>query len=182
MSRKYKEIYDDKFLESIPEKYREAFGNLELPDRVFAIDIDKVLELFGVKMKWLIIDVPEIFEDEDKTILFGNKTQRETIRRFNQAKGIGRSLIKSRDLSNLNQKQREIFEGVDNRFAELFAKDLLIPEKLLGEVIEDAARFKQEKLENLSPDTVFYFAIKAMGVPFEPLMEQAIDKGFLVRK
>ena len=25
MSRKYKEIYDNKFLESIPEKYREAF-------------------------------------------------------------------------------------------------------------------------------------------------------------
>lgn len=29
MTRKYKEIYDNKFLESIPEKYREAFGNLD---------------------------------------------------------------------------------------------------------------------------------------------------------
>lgn len=142
MARKYKEIYDNKFLKSIPEKYREAFGNLELPDRGFAIDIDKVLEVFGIKMKWLIIDVPEIFEDKENTVLFGNKTQRETIRRFNQAKGIGRSLIKSRDLSNLNPKQREIFEGVDNRFAELFAKDLLMPEKLLDEAIESAARFK----------------------------------------
>ena len=40
------------------------------------IDIDKVLEVFGIKMKWLIIDVPEMFEDETKTILFGNSTKK----------------------------------------------------------------------------------------------------------
>lgn len=182
MSRKYKEIYDDKFLESIPEKYREIFGNLELLDHKTIIDVDKVLKVFGIKMKWLIIDVPEIFEDKEKTILFGNKTQRRKMRRFNQAKGIGHSLIKNRDLSNLNSKQREIFEGIDNRFAESFAKDLLMPEKLLDEAIESAARFKGRKLEDISPDSVFYFVMDVMGVPFEPLMEQAIDKGFLVRK
>ena len=96
MARKYKEIYDDKFLESIPKQYREAFENLELPDNTSTIDIDKVLEVFGIKMKWLIIDVPEIFEDENKTILFGNSTQEREIRRFNQAKGIGYSFIKNR--------------------------------------------------------------------------------------
>mgnify|MGYP000681311026 CR=1 FL=1 len=132
MTRKYKEIYDNKFLESIPEKYREAFENLELPDNTSTIDIDKVLEVFGIKMKWLIIDVPEIFEDENKTILFGNSTQEREVRRFNQAKGIGHSLIKNRDLSNLNPKHREIFEGIDNRFAEQFAKDLLMPEKTIN--------------------------------------------------
>ena len=83
-------------------------------------------------MKWLIIDVPEIFEDENKTILFGNSTQEREVRRFNQAKGIGHSLIKNRDLSNLNPKHREIFEGIDNRFAEQFAKDLLMPEKTIN--------------------------------------------------
>ena len=46
-------------------------------------------------MKWLIIDVPEIFEDENKTILFGNITQEREIRRFNQAKGIGTLLSKT---------------------------------------------------------------------------------------
>ena len=97
MDKKYKEIYDDKFLESIPEKYREVFGNLELSDYSSMIDIDKVLEVFGIKMKWLIIDVPDIFEDEDKTILFGNSAQEREIRRFNQAKGIGYSFIKNRD-------------------------------------------------------------------------------------
>ena len=132
MTRKYKEIYDNKFLESIPEKYREAFENLELPDNTSTIDIDKVLEVFRIKMKWLIIDVPEIFEDENKTILFGNSTQEREVRRFNQAKGIGHSLIKNRDLSNLNPKHREIFEGIDNRFAEQFAKDLLMPEKTIN--------------------------------------------------
>ena len=132
MTRKYKENYDNKFLESIPEKYREAFENLELPDNTSTIDIDKVLEVFGIKMKWLIIDVPEIFEDENKTILFGNSTQEREVRRFNQAKGIGHSLIKNRDLSNLNPKHREIFEGIDNRFAEQFAKDLLMPEKTIN--------------------------------------------------
>jgi hypothetical protein len=132
MTRKYKEIYDNKFLESIPEKYREAFENLELPDNTSTIDIDKVLEVFGIKMKWLIIDVPKIFEDENKTILFGNSTQEREVRRFNQAKGIGHSLIKNRDLSNLNPKHREIFEGIDNRFAEQFAKDLLMPEKTIN--------------------------------------------------
>ena len=45
MARKYKEIYDDKFLESIPVQYREAFGNLELSDYSSMIDIDKVLEV-----------------------------------------------------------------------------------------------------------------------------------------
>lgn len=132
MTRKYKEIYDNKFLESIPEKYREVFENLELPDNTSTIDIDKVLEVFGIKMKWLIIDVLEIFEDENKTILFGNSTQEREVRRFNQAKGIGHSLIKNRDLSNLNPKHREIFEGIDNRFAEQFAKDLLMPEKTIN--------------------------------------------------
>lgn len=184
MARKYKEIYDDKFLESIPEKYREAFGNLELSDYSSMIDIDKVLEIFGIKMKWLIIDVPEIFEDENKTILFGNSTQEREARRFNQAKGIGHSLIKNRDLSNLNSKQREIFEGVDNRFAESFAKDLLMPEKLLDEAIESAARFKGRKLEDISPDSVFYFVMDALKVPYGPLMEHVVDvdKGFLVEK
>lgn len=62
------------------------------------------------------------------------------------------------------------------------AKDLLMPEKLLDEAIESAARFKGRKLEDISPDSVFYFVMDVMGVPFEPLMEQAIDKGFLVRK
>lgn len=118
MTRKYKEIYDNKFLESIPEKYREAFGNLELPEYSSMIDIDKVLEVFEIKMKWLIIDVPDIFEDENKTILFGNITQEREVRRFNQAKGIGYSFIKNRDLSDVNPKHREIFEGIDNRFAE----------------------------------------------------------------
>ena len=97
MSKKYKEIYDDKFLESIPEKHREAFGNLELPDNTSAIDVDKVLEVFGIKMKWLIIDVPEIFEDEDKTILFRNSTQEREVRRFNQAsREIGRASCRER--------------------------------------------------------------------------------------
>lgn len=141
MSRKYKEIYDDKFLESIPEKYREAFGNLELSDYKYMIDIDKVLEVFEIKMKWLIIDVPDIFEDENKTILFGNSTQEREIRRFNQAKGIGYSLIKSRDLSDIKPEYREIFWGIDDKFAEQFAKDLLMPEKLLIKTIEGAAQF-----------------------------------------
>ena len=57
-----------------------------------------------------------------------------------------------------------------------------MPEKLLDEAIESAARFKGRKLEDISPDSVFYFVMDVMGVPFEPLMEQAIDKGFLVRK
>ena len=182
MSRKYKEIYDDKFLESIPKKYREAFGNLELPNRVFAIDIDKVLEVFGIKMKWLIIDIPEIFEDEDKTILFGNKTQRRTLRRFSQARGIGHSLIKNRDLSNLNPKHREIFEGIDNKFAEQFAKDLLVPEELLIETIKGAAKFRQTELKNISTNYVLHYVMDALKVPYGPLMEHVIDKGFLVEK
>lgn len=106
MTRKYKEIYDNKFLESIPEKYREAFGNLELSDYSSMIDIDKVLEVFEIKMKWLIIDVPEIFEDKEKTILFGNKTQRRKMRRFNQAKGIGHSLIKKQGFVKFKLKTK----------------------------------------------------------------------------
>ena len=145
MTRKYKEIYDNKFLESIPEKYREAFENLELPDNTSTIDIDKVLEVFGIKMKWLIIDVPEIFEDENKTILFGNSTQEREVRRFNQAKGIGHSLIKNRDLSNLNPKHREIFEGIDNRFAEQFAKDLLMPEKTINRNDRGSCKIQEDR-------------------------------------
>jgi len=182
MSRKYKEIYDDKFLESIPEQYREAFGNLELLDHKTIIDVDKVLEVFEIKMKWLIIDVPDIFEDENKTILFGNKTQRRKLRRFNQAKGIGHSLIKNRDLSNLNPKHREIFEGIDNRFAEQFAKDLLMPENLLIETIEGAAKVRQTEPKNISANYVLHYVMDALKVPYRPLMEHVIDKGFLVEK
>ena len=182
MSRKHKEIYDDKFLESIPEKYRETFGNLELLDHKTIIDVDKVLKVFGIKMKWLIIDVPEIFEDKEKTILFGNKTQRRKMRRFNQAKGIGHSLIKNRDLSNLNSKQREIFEGIDNRFAESFAKDLLMPEKLLVKTIEGAAKFRQTELKNISTNYVLHYVMDALKVPFGSLKEHVIDKGFLIGK
>lgn len=164
MARKYKEIYDDKFLESIPEKYREVFGNLELSDYSSMIDIDKVLEVFEIKMKWLIIDVPDIFEDENKKIL------------------IGHSLIKNRDLSNLNPKHREIFEGIDNRFAEQFAKDLLMPEKLLIETIEGAAKVRQTELKNISTNYVLHYIMDALKVPYGPLMEHVIDKGFLVEK
>ena len=182
MTRKYKEIYDNKFLESIPEKHREAFENLELPDNTSAIDVDKVLEVFGIKMKWLIINVPEIFEDKNKTILFGNKTQRRELRRFNQAKGIGHSLIKNRDLSNLNPKHIEIFKGIDNRFAEQFAKDLLMPEKLLIETIKGAAKVRQTELKNISTNYVLHYVMDALKVPYGPLMEYVIDKGFLVEK
>lgn len=182
MARKYKEIYDDKFLESIPKQYREAFENLELPDNTSTIDIDKVLEVFGIKMKWLIIDVPEIFEDENKTILFGNSTQEREIRRFNQAKGIGYSFIKNRDLSDIKPKHREIFWGIDNKFAEQFAKDLLMPEKLLIETIEGAAKVRQTELKNISTNYVLHYIMDALKVPYGPLMEHVIDKGFLVEK
>lgn len=182
MTRKYKEIYDNKFLESIPEKYREAFGNLELSDYKYMIDIDKVLEVFEIKMKWLIIDVPDIFEDENKTILFGNSTQEREIRRFNQAKGIGYSLIKSRDLSDIKPEYREIFWGIDDKFAEQFAKDLLMPEKLLIKTIEGAAKFRQTELKNISTNYVLHYVVDALKVPFGSLKEHVIDKGFLIEK
>lgn len=182
MSRKYKEIYDDKFLKSIPKKYREDFGNLEISDYSSMIDIDKVLEVFGIKMKWLIIDVPDIFEDEDKTILFGNSTQEREVRRFNQAKGIGHSLIKNRDLSDIKPEYREIFNGIDNKFAEQFAKDLLMPEKLLVKTIEGAAKFRQTELKNISTNYVLHYVMDALKVPYGPLKEYVIDKGFLVEK
>lgn len=186
MARKYKEIYDDKFLESIPEKYRETFGNLELLDHKTIIDVDKVLKVFGIKMKWLIIDVPEIFEDENKTILFGNSTQEREVRRFNQAKGIGYSFIKNRDLSDIKPTHREIFWGIDNKFAEQFAEqfaeDLLMPEKLLIETIEGAAKFRQTELKNISTNYVLHYVMDALKVPYGPLMERVIDKGFLVEK
>lgn len=182
MARKYKEIYDNKFLESIPEKYREVFGNLELSDYSPMIDIDKVLEVFGIKMKWLIIDVPEIFEDENKTILFGNSTQEREIRRFNQAKGIGYSFIKSRDLSDIKPEYREIFWGIDDKFAEQFAKDLLMPEKLLIKTIEGAAKFRQTELKNISTNYVLHYVVDALKVPFGSLKEHVIDKGFLIEK
>ena len=182
MARKYKEIYDDKFLESIPEEYREAFGNLELSNYSSMIDIDKVLEVFGIKMKWLIIDVADIFEDENKTILFGNSTQEREVRRFNQAKGIGYSFIKNRDLSDIKPKYREIFEGIDNKFAEQFAKDLLMPEKLLIETIKGAAKVRQTELKNISTNYVLHYVMDALKVPYGPLMEYVIDKGFLVKK
>ena len=182
MTRKYKEIYDNKFLELIPEKYREAFGNLELSDYSSMIDIDKVLEVFEIKMKWLIIDVTDVFEDENKTILFGNSTQEREVRRFNQARGIGHSLIKNRDLSNLNPKHREIFEGIDNRFSEQFAKDLLMPEKLLVKTIEGAAKFRQTELKNISTNYVLHYVMDALKVPFGSLKEHVIDKGFLIGK
>lgn len=182
MARKYKEIYDDKFLESIPEQYREAFENLELLDHKTIIDVDKVLEVFEIKMKWLIIDVPDIFEDENKTILFGNITQEREIRRFNQAKGIGYSFIKNRDLSDVKPTYREIFNGIDNKFAEQFAKDLLMPEKLLVETIEGAAKFRQTELKNISTNYVLHYVMDALKVPYGSLMERVIDKGFLVEK
>ena len=96
-------------------------------------------------MKLLIIDVPEIFEDENKTILFGNITQEREIRRFNQAKGIGYSFIKNRDLSDVKPTYREIFNGIDNKFA----KDLLMPEKLLVETIEGAAKYFHQLCSSL---------------------------------
>ena len=69
-------------------------------------------------MKWLVIDVYSIFEDEDnKRVIFGNKTQERKVRRFNQAKGIGYSLLKKRNLSDIKPKYREIFEGIDDKFA-----------------------------------------------------------------
>ena len=182
MAKKYKEIYDDKFLESIPKEYREAFENLELSDYSSMIDIDKVLEVFGIKMKWLIIDVPEIFEDKNKTILFGNSTQEREVRRFNQAKGIGYSFIKNRGLSGVNPKHREIFNGIDNKFAEQFAKDLLMPEKLLIETIEGAAKFRQTELKNISTNYVLHYVMDALKVSFGSLKEHVIDKGFLVEK
>lgn len=182
MARKYKEIYDDKFLESIPEQYREAFGNLELLDHKTIIDVDKVLEVFEIKMKWLIIDITDIFEDENKTILFGNSTQEREVRRFNQAKGIGHSLIKNRDLSDIKPEHREIFWGIDNKFAEQFAKDLLMPEKLLIETIEGAAKIRQTELKNISTSYVLHYVMDALKVPYGPLMEHVIDKGFLVEK
>lgn len=146
------------------------------------IDIDKVLEVFEIKMKWLIIDVPEIFEDENKTILFGNSTQEREVRRFNQAKGIGYSFIKNRDLSDIKPTHREIFWGIDNKFAEQFAKDLLMPEKLLIETIEGAAKFRQTELKNISTNYVLHYVMDALKVPYGPLMERVIDKGFLVEK
>ena len=183
MTRKYKEIYDNKFLESIPEKYRETFGNLELSDYSSMIDIDKVLEVFEIKMKWLIIDVYSIFEDDDNNrVIFGNKTQERKVRRFNQAKGIGYSLLKKRNLSDIKPKYREIFEGIDNRFAEQFAKDLLMPEKLLNELVTRATWSTQERPENVSSNYIFHYVMDALEVPFEPLAEQALDKGFLVEK
>lgn len=94
------------FQNPFQKKYREAFGNLELPDNTSAIDVDKVLEVFGIKMKWLIIDVADIFEDKNKTILFWNSTREREVRRFNQAKGIGYSFIKNRDLSDVKPKYR----------------------------------------------------------------------------
>lgn len=129
-------------------------------------------------MKWLIIDVPEIFEDENKTILLGNITQEREIRRFNQAKGIGYSFIKNRDLSDVKPTYREIFNGIDNKFA----KDLLMPEKLLVETIEGAAKFRQTELKNISTNYVLHYVMDALKVPYGPLMEHVIDKGFLVKK
>lgn len=82
----------------------------------------------------------------------------------------------------MNPKHREIFEGIDNRFAEQFAKDLLMPEKLLVKTIEGAAKFRQTELKNISTNYVLHYVVDALKVPFGSLKGHVIDKGFLIEK
>lgn len=57
-----------------------------------------------------------------------------------------------------------------------------MPEKLLVKTIEGAAKFRQTELKNISTNYVLHYVMDALKVPYGPLKEYVIDKGFLVEK
>lgn len=134
---KYSEIYDEKFLNKFTNKNK--ISEIELPEQEFSIDIDKIITLCDISIKYEKTDHSGYANHENKTITV-SKNESPNRQRFTKAHELGHIILNHRDTGISYRKYGEdygdIIESIKEREANQFAAELIMPEKIVKKAIE----------------------------------------------
>lgn len=167
MKIKYKDLYDEEFLEKFKE-YRKNVEELELVDS-YRVDVETVAKACDIKLVY--VDSEEETDiDYDNRVAKVYEGEDDFEKRYNACMGIYSSLCKKPshddvDLSELSEEQRELLERVNEFGKHYFSRDLLLPEKLVRMAIESTERcYGYDRSKGYSDSKIKYILDKTYGV------------------
>lgn len=155
----YGDIYDEEFLKKFGE-YRKDVEKAEL-DKEFEVDVRKIADLCDIEVSYKDLDVVEDQDeigacdmmhsvaktnlkdyntDIDNRKVTINKSRSKQVKRFNLAHEIGHILLGNLSMSIENSEDnflKSILKRMDEINCNIFATELLMPEILVRDVLEE---------------------------------------------
>lgn len=155
----YGDIYDEEFLKKFGE-YREDVEKAEL-EKKFEVDVKKIADLCDIEVSYKDLDVVEDQDemgdckmmhsvaktnlkdydtDIDNRKVTINKSRSKQVKRFNLAHEIGHILLGNLSMSIENSEDnflKSILKRMDEINCNIFATELLMPEILVRDVLEE---------------------------------------------
>lgn len=137
MKIKYKDIYDEAFLEKFG-KYRERVENLELVDS-YKIDVNAVAEACDMWLVHMDFDDEIGYNAEDRVVrVFSCET--DFFNRYYASEGLCAALCKDLGIKETHDNHMNFMEMMNTFRSPFFTYSLLFPRKLFRMVIEDVER------------------------------------------
>ncbi len=155
----YGDIYDEEFLKKFGE-YREDVEKAEL-EKKFEVDVKKIADLCDIEVSYKDLDVvadqdeigacdmmhsvsktnlKDYNTDIDNRKVTINKSRSKQVKRFNLAHEIGHILLGNLSMSIENSEDnflKSILKRMDEINCNIFATELLMPEILVRDVLEE---------------------------------------------
>lgn len=142
MKIKYKDLYDGEFLEEFKE-YRKNVEELELVDS-YRVDVEAVAKACDIKLVYVDSE-EEAGIDYDNRVAKVYEGEDDFEKRYNSCICIYLSLYRKPlheevDLSEFDEKQRELLKNIDEFGKHYFSHTLLLPEKLVNMAVESTEK------------------------------------------
>lgn len=185
----YGDIYDEEFLKKFGE-YRRDVEREEL-EKEFEVDVEKIANLCDIKVLYKKLDVSgtcmnfhsaandetsEYMTNLNLRIILVNKLEPEVRQRFTIAHEIGHILLGHKGISFRDpnyQQYTDLIMRANEANANSFAAELLMPEILLRDVIDNSIKnlgFDSKSMfSDADIDYLAYYAANDMGVSITAL-------------
>lgn len=182
----YGEIYDKDFLEKFGE-YRDNIAKTKL-EKEFEVDVENIAELCEIKVSYKKLDVSGTCilyhsqakygssDDSDTRLIIINKDESRPFQRFTIAHELGHIILGHEGVSFMDatcEKYSDLIKRANELSANTFATELIMPEILLRDVIDDSIKnlgFDSKSMfSDADIDMISYYASNAMGVSISAL-------------
>jgi Zn-dependent peptidase ImmA (M78 family) len=153
----YSDIYEPDFLSKFGNK-SELIGKLELSEeRGFSVDVHKIAEILNIQIQEDMYISDSGKYDSDKQIITINEFEPEVRKRFTIAHELGHAVLEHPGVSlrtELLDKYKDVVLKGHEVMANKFAAELLMPRKLILEVMNGLIEEKNWDSKSLDNDQI----------------------------
>ncbi|WP_307976301.1 ImmA/IrrE family metallo-endopeptidase [uncultured Streptococcus sp.] len=177
------EIYPAWFLEQFGQ-YKEAVSNIELDSLTSAISVDKIIKTVGLSLKNTLLETHSGQVDSGDKVIFVNSREPLVRQRFTKAHELGHYVLGHEGVSNrlVDTSDYTFFDRLKERAANSFAAELLMPKKLIKNVIDKYLKetgMTSEELKYSSINDFVSYLSETLEVSKESMEYRLLNLGII---